>query len=137
MNVQPLKLFAVALFVFILTDIIWLGFIAKNLYFEQYAQWLRLEDNKLKPIWWAVLMVYFFLALGIVAFIIPLAKASLLYSAFYGALFGAIIYGVYNFTCLAIFKDFPLAICFIDWIWGVILCSWSSFVTNYIVKNLI
>lgn len=136
MNGYVIKLFLIALVIFIITDTIWLGFIAKNLYLKQYAQWLRLVGGQLKPLWWATLLVYLLFALSIVVFILPLAKTSLLYSAFYGALLGAIIYGIYDFTCLAIFKDFPVAIAFIDWAWGIVLCSWVSVATNYFAKFL-
>lgn len=132
MNGYAVKLFAIALFIFIISDMIWLGFIAKNLYFQQYAQWLRLEEGQLKPIWWATLIVYLVLALSVVVFIIPLAQSSLLYAALYGAIFGAITYGLYDFTCIAIFKDFPIAMGFIDWAWGIVLCSWTSVATNYL-----
>lgn len=132
MNGYTIKLFFIALFIFIVTDIIWLGFIAKNLYFEKYANWLRFEGGQLKPVWWATLIVYLLLALSITVFIIPLAKNSVFYAAIYGSILGAIIYGVYDFTCLAIFKDFPIAMGFIDWAWGMALCSWTSLATKYL-----
>lgn len=136
MNGYTIKLFIIALFILIITDVVWLGFIAKNLYFEQYAQWLRLEEGQLKPLWWAASIVYLLLALSIVVFVMPLAQSSLLYAALYGAIFGAITYGVYDFTCLAIFKDFPVAMGFIDWTWGITLCSWTSLATSYLSKFL-
>lgn len=136
MNGHTIKLFFIALLIFIISDMVWLGFIAKNIYLEQYGQWLRLDQGKLKPLWWAAMFVYLLLALSIVVFIVPLAINSLLHAALYGALLGAIIYGIYDFTCLAIFKDFPIAMGFIDWIWGIVLCSWSSFATNYIATYI-
>jgi len=136
MNGYTIKLFLITLFIFIITDTIWLGIIAKHLYFQHYAQWLRFEGGQLKPLWWATLIVYLLLALSIVVFIIPLAQSSLLYSAIYGALLGAIIYGVYDFTCLAIFKDFPIAMGFIDWAWGIALFSWSSLVTQFLASYI-
>ncbi|KTD20227.1 DUF2177 family protein [Legionella israelensis] len=136
MNGFSLKVFVIAFLIFILTDMIWLGFIAKNLYFEQYHQWLRLSQGQLKPIWWSALLVYMLFALSIVVFIMPLANTSLMYAAIYGALLGAIIYGVYDFTCLAIFRDFPMGMAFIDWIWGIVLYSWSSMTTLYLAGYL-
>jgi uncharacterized membrane protein len=136
MNGYTIKLFIFALFIFVITDIVWLGFIAKNYYFEQYAAWLRLEGGQLKPLWWATLMVYLLLALSVVVFIIPVAQNSLLLAAVYGAVLGAIIYGVYDFTCMGIYKDFPIAIGLIDWIWGITLCSWSSLTTCYLANYL-
>lgn len=136
MNGYTIKLFVIAFFLFIVTDIIWLGFIVKHFYVEQYAQWLRLEEGKLKPIWWAALIVYLLFALSIVVFIMPLAQGSLIRAALYGAMLGAIVYGVYDFTCISIFKDFPIAIGFIDWAWGIALYSWCSMLTHFLSRFL-
>ena len=136
MNGLTLKLFLIAFIVFIATDMIWLGFIAKNLYFQHYGPWLNLVDGQLKPLWWATLMVYLLFALGVVVFIIPLAHYSPYWAACYGAALGAVIYGVYDFTCLAIFKNFPIGIGLLDWLWGIVLCSWSSFLTVYLGGHL-
>ncbi len=132
MNGMSLKLFFIAFVVFIATDMVWLGFIAKNIYFQHYSPWLNLVDGQLKPLWWATLLVYFLFALSVIIFIIPLAHNSPFGAACYGAALGAVIYGVYDCTCLAIFKDFPIAMGLLDWIWGVVLCSWSSFLTVYL-----
>jgi uncharacterized membrane protein len=77
-------------------------------------------------------MVYLLFALSFVVFILPLAHNSLYWAALYGAVLGAVIYGVYDFTCLAIFKDFPITMGLVDWIWGIVLYSWSSFLTLYL-----
>ncbi|RUR08307.1 DUF2177 family protein [Legionella sp. km772] len=132
MNGLTVKLFFIALVVFIATDMLWLGFIAKNLYFQHYKPWLNLVDGQLKPLWWATLMVYLLFAFSVIVFIIPLANNSPFWAACYGAALGTVIYGVYDFTCLAIFKDFPVDIGLLDWLWGIVLCSWSSFITCYL-----
>ncbi|HGU7244261.1 TPA: DUF2177 family protein [Legionella pneumophila] len=74
--------------------------------------------------------------MSIIVFVIPLAKTSLPYAALYGALLGAIIYGIYDFTCLAIFKDFPVGMAFLDWLWGIVLCSWCSVATIYVASYI-
>jgi uncharacterized membrane protein len=131
-----IKIFLVAFCIFLITDMIWLGLIAKSVYFAQYSEWLRLDEGKLQPIWWAVLIVYLLFALGIVVFITPLANGSLIYAGIYGALLGAVIYGIYDFTCLSLFKNWPVGMAFIDWIWGIFLCSWSSIVTVHLQSYL-
>lgn len=136
MNAATLKLFLIAFMVFIITDMIWLGFIARNLYFQYYEPWLNLEAGQLRPIWWAALMVYLLFALSVIVFIMPLAHNSPYWAALYGAILGAVIYGVYDFTCLAIFKGFPIGMGLLDWLWGTLLCSWSSFFTIYLSGHL-
>jgi uncharacterized membrane protein len=54
----------------------------------------------------------------------------------YGAAMGFVIYGVYDFTCLAIFKDWPVMMAFIDWAWGTFLCGFSATLTVYISRFL-
>jgi uncharacterized membrane protein len=134
MSINIIKLFVIALLVFIITDMFWLGLIAKNLYQEQYAQWLRIENGQIKPLWWAAVIVYLLFALSVVVFIIPLAQNSVISAAVYGAVLGAVIYGIYDFTCLSIFKDFPVGIAFIDWAWGTVLCAWSGAITTYAAR---
>lgn len=136
MNGLTLKLFPVAFIVFIVTDIIWLGLIAKPLYFQHYGPWLNLVNGQLKPLWWATIMVYLLFAFSVIVFIIPLAQNSPYWAAIYGACLGAVIYGVYDFTCLAIFKDFPVGMGFLDWLWGIFLCAWGSFLTIYVGNYL-
>jgi uncharacterized membrane protein len=136
MNGLTLKLFLIAFVVFIVTDMIWLGFIARNLYFQHYETWLNLVGGQLQPLWWATVMVYLLFALSVIVFILPLAQGSPYWAACYGAVLGAVIYGVYDFTCLAIFKDFPIGMGLLDWLWGTVLCSWSSFLTCYLGSYL-
>lgn len=136
MNGLTLKLFFIAFFIFIVTDMIWLGFIARNLYFQHYEPWLNVVEGQLKPIWWAALIVYLLFALSVVVFIVPLAQNSSYWAAIYGAILGVVIYGVYDFTCLAIFKGFPIGMGLLDWVWGTLLCSWSSFLTVYLGGHL-
>ncbi len=129
-----IKLFIIVLCLLLVTDMIWLGYFAKSMYLENYAEWLRMRDNQLQPLWWAGGLVYFLLALSLVVFVIPLAGGSLLSALIYGAIMGCITYGVYDFTCLAIFKNFPVGISFIDWAWGTFLCAFCSGITVYLSR---
>lgn len=134
MSMDHIKLFIIAGFIFFITDMIWIGYIARNLYFHHYEPWLRLVNGQLQPVWWATLMVYLCFALSVVVFIAPLADNSPLWAAVYGALLGAVIYGIYDFTCIAIFKDFPVMMGLLDWMWGTFLCAWSSCASIYLVS---
>jgi len=131
-----LKLFFVTLAVLLITDMVWLGLIAKNLYFKTYGDWLNIQNGQLQPVWWAAALVYFFLVMSILIFVLPLANGSLVSALIYGAIMGAITYGVYDFTCLAIYKNWPIGMSFVDWIWGTFLCAFSSMVTVYFSRLL-
>lgn len=131
---QHFKLFIIAMVVFFITDMIWLGLIANSWYLKQYETWLRLQNGQLQPLWWAIPIIYFLFALATLVFILPLAKGSLLSALLYGSAMGFIIYGVYDFTCLAIFKDWPVSMAFVDWIWGTFLCGFSATMTLYLSR---
>lgn len=133
---QYIKLFMVTLCCLFVLDMIWLGYIAKSLYIESYKPWFRLEDGKLHVIVWAAGIVYLLLAAALVIFVIPLAHGSMFLAFFYGAAMGCIIYGVYDMTCFAIFKDWPLAISLIDWVWGTVLCACVAVIGTYFALRM-
>lgn len=129
-----IKLFVTSMAVFFMLDMIWLGYVAKRLYFENYSPWLRLDNGQLTPVWWAIVIVYVLFAVATLAFILPLSKGQLIQTFLYGAGMGLIIYGVYDFTCLAIFKDWPIKMAFVDWGWGIFLCGVASTITAYVSR---
>jgi uncharacterized membrane protein len=53
-----------------------------------------------------------------------------------GALTGMIIYGVYAFTLLALFPKYTLSSALIEIIWGTLLFSSITFLTNKIQKHV-
>lgn len=116
------------LLIMMLLDGVWLGVIAKSYYYASYGHILRLENNQLQPIWWSALMVYAFLVFGIHYYGLSYAKISWNSAIGHAALFGLVVYGVYDFTCLAIFKDWPIVMTLVDWLWGGILCGLTGFI---------
>jgi len=118
-----IKLFTLIFFAFILIDMAWLGYFAQAMYFDQYGAWLNIVQGQLIPVWWASLLVYGLFSLAIMVFVLPLSHGQPKLAFMYGALMGCIIYGVYDFTCLAIFKNWPVLMAFVDWAWGTLLCG--------------
>lgn len=55
-------------------------------------------------------------------------------SIFNGFLFGFVLYGVFDFTNLAIFSDYSLNTAMIDMLWGGILLSFTTFLGYYILE---
>ena len=125
------KLFIISMLVFFILDMTWIGYIAKGMYFKSYANWLRLDNGDLLPVWWAIVIIYALFAFATLTFVVPLSQSSLISAFFYGAALGVVIYGVYDFTCVAIFKDWPVMMAFVDWLWGTILCAFSATITVY------
>lgn len=128
------KLFIISMLVFFILDMTWIGYIAKGMYFKSYANWLRLDNGGLLPVWWAIVIIYALFAFATLTFVVPLSQGSLVSAFFYGAALGVVIYGVYDFTCVAIFKDWPVMMAFVDWLWGTTLCGVSATTTVYVSR---
>ena len=52
-----------------------------------------------------------------------------------GALFGFIVYGIYNGTNKATIAEFGMKEAIIDTLWGSILCALISVLTVYFIKK--
>ncbi|MBR2647588.1 MAG: DUF2177 family protein [Sediminibacterium sp.] len=117
--------------VFLVIDLTWLGFIAKDLYRKYLGGFLSEQVN-----WTAAIIFYFLFIIGIFIFtILPAVEKNSLTSAILlGALFGFFTYATYDLTNLATLKGWPLKIVFIDITWGTILTALVSTAGFYIVK---
>ena len=100
-------------------DLVWLLGIAKNLYRNEMGDLMASEPKLL-----AGLAFYLIYALGVCIFVIvpALSKQSWIYALQYGALFGLFCYMTYDLTNLAVVRNFPTQLAFID-------IAWGSFVT--------
>ena len=100
-------------------DLVWLLGVAKNLYRDEMGD-LMANEPKL----FAGLAFYLLYALGVCIFVIvpALSKQSWIYALQYGALFGLFCYMTYDLTNLAVIRNFPTQLAFID-------IAWGSFVT--------
>ena len=100
-------------------DLVWLLGIAKNLYRNEMGDLMASEPKLL-----AGLAFYLLYALGVCIFVIvpALSKQSWLYALQYGALFGLFCYMTYDLTNLAVIRNFPTQLAFMD-------IAWGSFVT--------
>ncbi len=117
-----LKTFAIYLsflIALIAIDLVWLLGIAKNLYRNEMGDLMASEPKLL-----AGLAFYLIYALGVCIFVIvpALSKQSWIYALQYGALFGLFCYMTYDLTNLAVVRNFPTQLAFID-------IAWGSFVT--------
>lgn len=125
--------FITALVLFIGIDYIWLSFLSGDLYTNGLKPLLRLTaDGKIAPVLWAVILVYVFMALGVLNFVIPKVQSmvnfvnldtvtKVIYAALWGALFGFIVYAVYDFTNYGIMTNYTLKVALIDVAWGTVL----------------
>lgn len=130
-----LKLFLPTILYVFFADMIWLGFIAKGIYAEQIGGLLRRSGEQMTPIWSAAFVVYVAISLGIVIFVLPRANGDYLLAFIYGVAFGAVTYGIYDFTNLSILANWPLKITLIDFTWGMVLCGTASLFAAFVQAN--
>lgn len=110
---------------FALLDTLWLGILMKGFYREQLAPIVRLGEGGMAPNWAGAAVVYALLGLGLAVFVGPRAS-SVASSAGYGALFGLVVYGVYDFTNFATLRQWPLVVSAVDVAWGVAASGLSA-----------
>ena len=111
---QTIKFAALGAVAFMVLDGVWLGLVMKNFYRDQLAPIVRLGDGGIAPNWPAAVVVYALLGTGIALFVIPHASTVPLAAA-RGALFGLVVYGVYDFTNYSTLQQWPLALADVAW----------------------
>lgn len=117
-----------------LLDFIWLGYVAKKVYYGAMGN-LLLEKPNMVP----ALLFYVIYVIGVVVFVLnpALEKNSLACAAGYGALFGLVAYATYDLTSLSVVKGFSTKIVVIDLMWGVALTTVVSCVAFLVVHKWI
>ena len=124
-----LKLYLIALPVFLAIDMVWLTLIAKNFYAKQIGYLMSKNPNL-----FAALIFYLIFIAGLIVFVITpaLDKKIWMNALLLGAFFGLVTYATYDLTNLATVKDWPLIITIVDLIWGMILSAAVSVITYFI-----
>lgn len=128
-----IKLYLIALPVFFVIDMVWLGLVAKNFY-SKYIGFLMKSDVN----WIAAILFYLLFIVGTVVFVITpsLVEKSWSQAILYGALFGLISYATYDLTNLATVKDWPVIVTVVDLVWGMVLSASVSLIAYLIAVRL-
>jgi len=114
-------------------DLVWLLGIAKNLYRDQMGDLMASEPKLL-----AGLAFYLLYSLGVCIFVIvpALSKQSWIYALQYGALFGLFCYMTYDLTNLAVIRNFPTQLAFIDIAWGSLVTAICASVAYWVGNRI-
>lgn len=124
-----IKLYLVALPVFLAIDMIWLTLVAKNFYNEKLGYLMNKNPNLL-----AAFVFYLIFIAGLVFFVITpaLDKKMWINALLFGAFFGLVTYATYDLTNLATVKNWPFIITVIDLIWGTVVSAAVSVITYFL-----
>jgi uncharacterized membrane protein len=124
-----LKLYLIALPVFLGIDIVWLTLVSKNFYARQIGYLLAKNPNL-----FAAFIFYLIFIAGLIVFVIAPAidKKMWTYPVLAGAFFGLVTYATYDLTNLASVKHWPIIVTIVDLIWGMVISATVSIITYLI-----
>lgn len=115
-----------------LLDFVWLGYIAKKLYYGEMGKILLDKPNMIPA-----LLFYVIYVVGVVVFVVnpAIAKDSLIHAIGYGAMFGFVAYATYDLTNLATLKGFSTKVVVVDLVWGAVLTAAVAGVTYLVLHR--
>ena len=119
------KLILIIAPILVATDLVWLGIVMKPFYQSEIGELARRNGAALAPRWPAGVLVWILIPTGIVLFVRPAlgSQGSLLQAFAWGAVFGLILYGVFDGTNRSILDKWPLRLAIVDTAWGCVLCG--------------
>ena len=128
-----IKVFLIALIIFLILDFIWLGLVAKNLYQNEIGTLLKTKFNFVAAF---IFYIIFIIALTIFVIIPAINNNSLKEVILLGSLFGLVTYATYDLTNFATLEGFTIKIVIIDLLWGTTLGTLTSTLTYLIYKGV-
>lgn len=111
--------------IFLMLDLLWLGVIMKGFYSQELGDLVRRNGASMAPRWGSALLVYLLIPGGIVLFVRPILReqSTVDDAILWGALFGLVLYGVYDLTNLAVLEQWTVVITVADMLWGTAICA--------------
>ncbi|MFO7684954.1 MAG: DUF2177 family protein [Desulfobacterales bacterium] len=112
--------YAASLLVFLVLDVIWLGWVAQSFYKRQLGELLSQRVN-----WPAAMAFYAIYIVGLMIFCVApaLNRSSLTDAMILGGLYGFFTYATYELTNYALIRNWPAVLVPVDIAWGVVLCT--------------
>ncbi len=134
---NSLKLSFIALPIFIVLDLLWIGAIANLFYAGELASFVRRTGDTIAPNWWGTAIGYICMTIGVVFFVAPkFVEREVGWSAFlWGALMGLVVYGVYEFTNYGLLVNWPIRVVIVDVLWGMVIYGITSFATVWLGRR--
>jgi uncharacterized membrane protein len=126
-------LYLIATVIFFAIDMVWLGFIARNLYREKLGFILSDKVN------WAAAVVFYLIYIGGILFfaINPALQTQNWQTALLnGVVLGMLCYATYDLTNMATIANWPLSIVVIDIVWGMVLTGSVSLLTFFAAQKI-
>jgi len=118
--------FVAALLAFLVCEIAWLGFVARDFYYSEIG--FLLSDS---PNWYAAAAFYVVFITGLTVFVVTPAvrRGSRWSGVAWGAFFGVVTYATYDLTNLATVEGWPLSVTLVDIAWGATISAIATLVS--------
>ncbi len=123
MNIKHLVTWAATFVVLLVIDMVWLGLVAKGMYQEAMGD---LMSPQPRLAFAAVFYLIYPVGLMIFAILPGIDAHSVTRAAVLGGLFGLFCYATYDLTNLAVIRNWPLALSFIDIAWGTVVSGMAA-----------
>ena len=141
-----IKNIIVSIVVLLVLDIAWLYMYMGSQYSVMVKE-IQNSDIVMNKLYGA--LAYFCMSIGLMFFVIRMIyldykknngdtlkdmalSKKIKYALLYGGLFGFVLYGVYNFTAAAVFKNWSKKILIVDIMWGFFVYSVAAFVSLFV-----
>ena len=119
---KNLGIYAAVFLTMVIIDMVWLRVIAVQWYADGMGPLLSDTPNLI-----AAAAFYLLFPLGLLIFaVMPGEASSVLRVAVMGALFGFFAYATYDLTALAVIKNWPVGLTFLDLAWGTLVSGLSA-----------
>lgn len=125
------KNYLIILILFLLIDVPMIFFINTDMYMEQFRRINNGPMNIGMNTLIGSIVAYILLATGLYLFVIKPSDTKnvcIKTATIKGAIFGLVLYGVYDYTNLATINDFGFYEAFVDTLWGTVLCALITYI---------
>lgn len=117
-------------------DAVVLSFFLGAFFRARIGPLLNVVDGAVRTNIPAALGTWALLSAGIVVFVLPKSGGSVSFAFLYGALFGLLVYGVYDATNMAVLRGWPVSVAVVDVCWGALLCGGCAAVLHGLSRLL-
>lgn len=125
-----IKSILISLASFLVLDMIWFQFSL-----DSWKEWIKnLTGNEMSLNLIAAIFAYLLMGLGLnyLSYVQVQPDHWWQDSLKYGAIFGLVVYGIFDMTNLAILNNnYPIKLAIIDMIWGVFISALTLVITSY------
>ena len=121
--------YIIGIAILLILDLLWITYYMNEQYRVQ-VKTIQKSDMKVNGI--AGVFAYLLMVLGLIVFVLPQIRKDHAFvdSLIYGFLFGIVVYGVYDFTSAAVFKDWNMSLALIDILWGGTVFFLSAYIAS-------